>query len=148
MGQSLAIPRVIPEDWKRLDLIINKIKIRLGRDADIAFANLTLSDLVASRLIATDSGKTFESVADLTAWIVGTENQIVVSVLAGGKVTLSTPQDIHTDAQVEFAGLTIRNGSGNVIFHVNHDELYFTECPTDPVTGNPIGLLLALTYTA
>ena len=48
MGQSLAIPRVIPNDWKRLDLIINKIKMRLGRDSSPTFVGLTLSGKVTS----------------------------------------------------------------------------------------------------
>jgi len=116
VGQSLDIPRVIKDDWKRLDLIINKIKFKLGRNADLEFAGMTLSDLTASRLVATDADKEFESVPG-------------------------------TSTQPEFNGITIKDGSGNVIFHTNHDELYFTECPTDPITGNPIGLLLALTYT-
>lgn len=141
MGQSLDIPRVIPEDWKRLDLIINKIKMKLGRDADVAFAGLTLSDLVASRLIATDTGKTFESVADLAVWILGTENQVIVTG-ANGKVTLSTPQDIHVDATPEWAGTVIKDVGDNIIFYVDNDELYFTAAPTDPVTGNPMGAWL------
>ena len=147
MGQSLAIPRVIPNDWKRLDLIVNKIKMRLGRDADPVFTNLTLSDLVASRLIATNAGKTFESVADLTNWIVGTGNQVVVSVLAGGKVTLSTPQNIHVDATPEWAGTVIKDSGDNIIFYVDDDEMYFTASTVIPIAdGMPIGLLLALTY--
>ena len=148
MGQSLAIPRVIPNDWKRMDLIVNKIKLHLGRDSDPVFAGLTLSDLVASRLIATDSGKTFESVSDLTNWIKGTGNQVIVSVLAGGKVTLSTPQDIHVDAHPEFAGITIEDAGDNIIFYVDDDEMYFTALIDIPIaTGMPIGLALVLTYT-
>jgi len=138
-------------DPKNCDISVKRaiqgLSKKLGYTGVPNFKSITLSDLVASRLVATDSGKVFESVADLTAWIAGTENQIIVTSDGDGTITLSCPQNIHTDAQVEFAGLTIKNGSGNVIFHVNHDELYFTECPTDPVTGNPIGLLLALTYT-
>lgn len=138
-------------DVKNCDISVKRaiqgLSNKLGYTGTPNFKSITLSDLIASRLVATDSGKVFESIDDLTAWIIqGSANQVVVTG-ANGKVTLSTPQDIHTDAQVEFAGLTIKNGSGNVIFHVDHDELYFTECPTDPVTGNPIGLLLALTYT-
>jgi len=45
MEQSLAIPRVIPDDWKRLDLIINKIKLNLGRDSSPVFTGLTLDTL-------------------------------------------------------------------------------------------------------
>lgn len=137
-------------DPKNCDISVKRaiqgLSKKLGYTGNPAFASLTLSDLVASRLIAADSGKTFKSVEDLAVWILGTENQIIVTG-ANGKVTLSTPQDIHKQAQMELAGITIKNGSGNIIFHVNHDELYFTEYPTDPVTGNPIGLLLALTYT-
>jgi len=148
MGQSLDIPRVIPEDWKRLDLIINKIRFKLGRNASPTFSSISLSDLVASRLIATDSGKVFESVTDLTTWILGTENQITVTG-ANGKVTLSTPQDIHVDAHPEFAGITIKDISESIIFFVNNNEMYFTaeEELEDIVTGNPFGAWLPFYYT-
>jgi len=148
MGQSLDIPRVIKDDWKRLDLIINKIKMRLGRDADVVHASITLTDLIASRLIATDSGKVFESVADLAVWILGTENQIIVTG-ANGKVTLSTPQDIHTDATPEWAGTIIKDSGDNIIFYVDDDEMYFTALVVIPIeAGMPMGLLLALTYAS
>jgi len=117
----------------------------LGYTGSPVYKNMTLTDLVASRLIATTSGKIFESVTDLTNWIVGTGNQVVVTVLAGGKVTLSTPQDIHIDASPEWAGTVIKDSGDNIIFYVDNDELYFTAI-ADIVTGNPIGLLLALTY--
>ena len=150
MGQSLNIPRIIKDDWKRLDLIVNKIKLHLGRDADVVHASIILSDLVASRLIATDSGKVFESVTDLTNWIVGTGNQVIVTVLAGGKVTLSTPQDTHVDAHMELAGLTIKDSGDNIVFYVDDDEVYYT-LPTgeleDIVTGNPFGIWLPFYYT-
>lgn len=150
MGQSLDIPRVIPEDWKRLALIIGKIKLKLGRDADPTFASVALSDLLASRLVATDSGKILESIADLTAWIVGTANQVIVTNNGDGTVTLSTPQDIHIDAHPEFAGLTIKDSGDNIVFFVDDDEVYYT-LPTgvlEPiVTGNPFGLWLPFYYT-
>ena len=149
MGQSLAIQRVIPNDWKRLDLIVNKIKFKLGRNADVEHASITLSDLVASRLVATDSGKVFESVSDLTNWIVGTENQVVVTILAGGKVTLSTPQNIHVDATPEWAGTVIKDSGDNIIFFVDNDEMYFTASVAVSIeAGMSIGLLLALTYAS
>ena len=47
--------------------------------------------LTASRLIASGSGKVLESVADLSAWIGGTANQITVSNDGDGSVTLSLP---------------------------------------------------------
>ena len=150
MGQSLDIPRVIKDDWKRLDLIVNKIKMRLGRDADVAHASITLTDLLASRLIATDSGKVFESVADLTAWIIqSSANQVVVTDNGDGTVTLSLPQDVHVDAHMELAGLTIKDSGDNIIFYVDDDEMYFTALIVIPIeAGMPMGLLLALTYAS
>jgi len=148
MGQSLDIPRVIKDDWKRLDLIVNKIKMRLGRDADVTFASVTLSDLLASRLVATDSGKILESVSDLTAWIIqSSANQVIVADNADGTVTLSLPQNIHTDATPEFAGWVIKDSDGNIVSLMSDSEFYITlYAPVDIVIGNPIGLLLALTY--
>jgi len=55
MGQSLAIPRVIPEDWKRLDLIINKIKFKLGRQSSPTFSSVTSSDLDTDTIVIRDS---------------------------------------------------------------------------------------------
>lgn len=70
----------------------------------------------ASRLIATDSNQKLVSVADLTAWIAGTANQIVVTDNGDGTVTLSLPQDIHTGASPTFANITITTNAtiGNV----------------------------------
>lgn len=148
MGQSLNIPRVIPKDWKRLDLIVNKIKLHLGRDADVTHASITLSDLLASRLVATDSGKILESVSDLTAWIIqSSANQVVVTDNADGTVTLSLPQNIHTDATPEFAGWVVKDSGDNIVALMDEDEFYITySAPADIVIGNPIGLLIALTY--
>ena len=131
------------ESVKRAIRIISR---KLGYTSSPTFAGITLADLTASRLISTDSGKTFESVADLTAWIAGTENQIIVTDDGDGTITLSTPQDIHVDATPEFAGLTIKDGSDNIVFFVDDDELYFTTGDVPIATGMPMGLLLALTY--
>jgi len=149
MGQSLDIPRVIPEDWKRLDLIINKIKMKLGHDADVIHAGLILSDLIASRLIATDSEKTFESIEDLTAWILGTSNQVIVTDNGDGTLTLSCPQDIHTDAAPEFAGITLQDSNDATVVYSDANEFYIVEY-TAPggLVGQPIGLLLVLTYAS
>ena len=62
MGKSLAIPRVIPEDWKRLDLIVNKIKMRLGSTSSPTHVGMTLTGLTASSLVGTDASKALESV--------------------------------------------------------------------------------------
>lgn len=148
MGQSLAIPRVIPEDWKRLDLIVNKIKMRLGRDSSPAHAGLTLTGLTASRLIWTDSDKALTS-KDLVDLVVGTVNQLIVTDDGSGGLVLSTPQNTHVDATPEWAGTVIKDSGDNIIFYVDDDEMYFTASLVIPIeAGMPIGLLLALTYAS
>ena len=117
MGQSLAIPRVIPNDWKRLDLIINKIKFNLGRDSSPTLTGLTLTGLTASRLIATDSTKALESVSNLASWVAGTTNQITVTDDSDGTITLSLPQDYHTGASPTLTGLTLSGlTQGSVVY--------------------------------
>ena len=71
------------------------------------FVSVTLSGLTASRLMATDGSKVIASVAALTAWVAGTANQITITDDGDGTITISTPQDIHTGASPEFAGLTL-----------------------------------------
>jgi len=140
---------LLPEA-KNCDISVKKnfrrISKELGYTANPPFKSITLTDLIASRLVATDSGKVFESVADLTAWIAGTTNQIIVTDDGDGTITLSCPQNIHTDATPEWAGTVIKDSSDAIIFYVDDDEMYFTAVSVI-VTGNPIGLLLALTYT-
>jgi len=61
----------------------------------------------ANRMIYLNSESDVTSISDLTNWIAGTENQIVVTDDGDGTVTLSLPQNIHTDASPTFAGLTL-----------------------------------------
>jgi hypothetical protein len=68
------------------------------------FVAATLSGLSASRLMASDAGKATVSI-DLINWVTGTANRVSVSDLAGGKVTLSAPQDIHAGASPTFAAM-------------------------------------------
>lgn len=74
---------------------------------------LNLSSLTASRLIFGDSGKNVDSVEDLTVWIGGTTNQVLITDNGDGTITISLPQDIHTGATPTFAGLTL-NGTLNM----------------------------------
>ena len=79
----------------------------IDTDADVEFDSATLDDLTASLLISSDADKKLVSVSDLTAWIAGTTNQITVTSDGDGTITLSTPQDIDTDADVEFDSATL-----------------------------------------
>lgn len=90
----------------------------LIEDADLSWdsinnilsaTNALLSSLTASRLIASDGDKKLVSIADLTAWISGTANQITVTDDGDGTVTLSTPQDIDENADVTFDSATLND---------------------------------------
>ena len=72
--------------------------------ASPTFVAATLSGLSSSRLMASDADKATVSI-DLINWVTGTANRVSVSDLAGGKVTLSAPQDIHAGASPTFAAM-------------------------------------------
>jgi len=79
----------------------------IDTSADVTFDSLVLDDLTASRMVASDGGEKLVSIADLTAWIAGTANQIVVTDDLDGTLTLSLPQDIDTSADVTFDSLVL-----------------------------------------
>ena len=126
MGSSIPIPNVIEGDWGRLRIIVDKLRrLRLGGGSVPEFAGLELTDLTASRLVWSDAGKVLAS-KDLIDLVAGTANQVVVTDDAAGGLVLSTPQNIHVDATPEFAGITIKDSSDDIIFYVDDDEMYFT----------------------
>ena len=84
---------------------IQKLALKLGPASEPTFAGLTLTGFTASRLIATDANKAFES-TDIDAWIAGTTNQVIVTDDNDGSITLSLPQDIHTGADPTFNDIT------------------------------------------
>jgi hypothetical protein len=73
------------------------------------FSTIQVTGLTASRLVATDSGKSLESVSDLTSWVAGTANQITVADDGDGTLTLTTPQSIATTSDVAFGTVTVNS---------------------------------------
>jgi hypothetical protein len=86
------------------------ITVAIGQPVEttsvVTFAAVTGSNLTASRLMASNANKVMVS-ADLSAWVAGTANQVSVADDADGSITLSLPQSIHTDADVEFDTLKL-----------------------------------------
>ena len=119
MGQSLNIPRVIPNDWKRLDLIINKIKMNLGRDSNPTFNGLITSELTTSSLTLINTITEFSTDGTLgdnsdsavptekavktyvDAAIINYEDTDAVLIFGGGV------SDVLLDAQVYDAGSSV-----------------------------------------
>ena len=143
------VPTIKDGDWTSVRKALQRIAgPKLGIRGTPTFADLTLTGLTASELLSTDSSKILTSVADLTAWIAGTTNQVIVTDDGDGTLTLSAPQNIHVDATPEFAGFVIKDSGDNIVAFMDDSEFYITyTAPAEIVTGNPIGLLLALTYT-
>jgi hypothetical protein len=87
-----------------IQLLANK----LGPNAVPTFSSIILTGLTSNRLIATDAAKQLIS-SDLISWVTGTANQITVTDDSDGTVTLSTPQDIDTGADVTFNSADLVN---------------------------------------
>jgi len=58
------------------------------------------------------------------------------------KLLTSDVESLHPT----FVGITIKNSSGDIIFYVDDDEMYFTGGAIAIADGMCIGLLLSLTY--
>src|SRR3989344_1589632 len=94
--------------------------------------NITNDILTASMLVFSNGNKVISSVSTLTDWIAGTTNQITVTDDADGSVTLSLPQNIHTEATPQFAKL----GLGTVPITVL--EVQGTASASYLLTGNTL----------
>ena len=71
------------------------------------------TNLTASRLAYSDADKVIASVAALSSWVAGTANQISIADDGDGSITLSLPQSIHTDADVEFDSLKLGDNAAD-----------------------------------
>jgi len=81
-------------------------------DAMPEFTKAKLSTLTASRLMASNGSKETVS-ADLYSWVAGTANQVNVADDADGSITLSLPQNIHSDATPTFVNVKHSGLVGN-----------------------------------
>jgi hypothetical protein len=105
---SSLVPTIHDGDWSAVRKAIQKLATKLGPDSAPTYSTITLTDLTASRIVASDANKALESV-DLVNWIAGTTDQITVTDDVDGSVTLSLPQDYDTGATPTLGGLTIVN---------------------------------------
>lgn len=83
--------------------------------------SIKISGLTPSRIIALDANGIAVSVADLAAWVKGTVRQITATSGGDGTVTLSTPQNIDTAADVVFKTITIGDSAETIISHNGAD---------------------------
>lgn len=119
----------------------------LATGATPEFYALILPSLTASRLVSSNASKKLTS-TNLTSWVTGTTNQVVVTDDGDGTITLSLPQDLGTYNDTFFQSITVQDADKNVVLYCDPNEFYITEYQTVAVGGEPRGLLLVLTKPA
>lgn len=105
MGTSGLVPKIKDGDWVSVRQAIQKLSTKLGPVSTPVFSGIILTDLTASKLVATDADKKLVS-SDLASWVAETANQVLVTDEGDGTITLSTPQDIHVSASPQFSIIT------------------------------------------
>ena len=119
MGQSLAIPRVIPNDWKRLDLIVNKIKFNLGHDSSPTFVSMALTGLTDGSIIFVDNN----------------------GVLSENNTNLNW-NDVNGILTVRDT-IQVKDSSGNIVMFSDDTQFYITSSVAIPIeAGMVMGLWL------
>jgi hypothetical protein len=95
----------MPVTPKNCDTSVKKAIQQLQKE----LSHVSIFSLTASRLLATDANQKLSAVTDLTSWIAGTANQLVITDDGDGTLTGSLPQDIATTSDVQFGSLTLNN---------------------------------------
>ena len=134
-------PTIKPGDWNSVRKAIQSLSRQLGKAAAPTMSTVTLTDLTGGRLVATDSGKTLEAVADLTAWVSGTSGEITVTDDGDGTITLSLADPLTLDGGTLTALTPAVGESFGFLMAITHAPPLVTGG-----TGEAMGLLLALTY--
>jgi hypothetical protein len=111
MGTPNLIPVPRSNDAEGIRRAIAGLARKVGIGGSPTFANVTITGLTASRLVATDASKMLVS-TNAHSWISGTANQVTVTNDGDGTCTLSLPQDIHAAATPTFSGLTLTGFTG------------------------------------
>ena len=96
----------------------------------IEVENITITDLTASRLVATDGDKQLSSTG-ADEWLEGTDDQIEISEGDDGVAVVGTPQDIATTSNPTFKGINVVGG--DLWFNADA-RIAWTKIPADGVT--------------
>ena len=104
-------PNVNLPETKDLRKDIGQYKIELERTLRHYLSHIDIQALIlglaSNRIVQTDASGNLDTISFLNNWIAGTTNQIIVTDDGDGSVTLSLPQNINTDADVEFDSIIL-----------------------------------------
>jgi hypothetical protein len=92
---------------KDFDMFKIELERRLGHFLSHINQESLILGLAADRLVQTDPAGNLDTVSLLSNWIIETVNQITVTDNGDGTATLSLPQNIDTDADVEFDSIIL-----------------------------------------
>lgn len=149
MAHSLQIPPVIPNDWDRLRVIINKLKhLRLGLDSSPEFESITVGGLNASEFVMTDASKVLTSEAvplSVSKGGIGVATLTDHGILLGSGTDAVTPLGAATNGQLPIGStgadpvlaaltgtanqITVTNGAGSITLSTPQD-IATTSSPT------------------
>lgn len=125
-NKTIQVPKVIPNDWTRLRIIIDKLKyLRMGGGSTPTFTGLILTGLTDNSIIFVDNDGEFSENNTNLNW--DDTNGILTVV-----------DTVQT-----------KDSSGNIIMFSDDTQFYITSSIAIPIeAGMPMGLLLALTYAS
>lgn len=107
----------------------------IGTGSDVTFRSLKLSSLIPDKLIYVDSSNELLSATDITDWIFGTANEIIITDGKDGTITISTPQPIATSSDVTFNNLTLGAKTASRLLSTNGSKQLTSTNLASWVTG-------------
>lgn len=104
--------------------------------------------VIPSRLLQTNTSNELDSVLDLTDYISGTSNRILVTDDTDGTVTLSTPQDIATTSTPTFVGA---RATSDFLLYTGASKTLYLQTPVYndiqfPISGGKVPAVGAPTF--
>lgn len=104
------------KDFQQYRIELERRLRHILRHIDISSIILGLN---SSRLVSTDSNGDLASVSNLANWIAGTTKQITISNDGDGTITISTPQNIDTNADVTFDSAILNDLTASRILYAD-----------------------------
>lgn len=119
------IPNIVHGDWHSVEMALRKLaSSKLGQQASPTFVSLTLTSVLADRLLRVDSSGKITAVENLAAWVSGDG----VDVIDNGDGTITIKADIVTDPIPKVADAEERidfgGDPGQIVYQEDVAKLY------------------------
>ena len=147
---------LVAHDWLNLEFIINDLASRvigqdLGTGSSPTFADLTLTSPSNIYALSHDSfADVHQDVnTDASPTFAGMTMTGTLDASAGKVLVTDNGTVAPTNVSDGYIGVALVSGEARIYFKVENGLYYVSNdgISVAPVTGNPLGLLLSLTYT-